>query len=88
MKNVTEKKIGKKKRKLKSLVIFHSANKINNYNGRQRGGKNEREKIIQKNLQVKTRIVDVFLESVLSESFSLLGVTVHFTSLGCPLTVG
>ena len=57
MKNVTEKKIGKKKRKLKSLVIFHSANKINNYNGRQRGGKNEREKIIQKNLQVKTRIV-------------------------------
>ena len=29
-------------------------------------------------------IINVFLESLLSESFPLLGVTVHFTSLGCP----
>ena len=75
IKNVTE---GKKK--LKSLIGFLSANKINNYN---RGGK------IQKNLQntQNIRIINVFLESLLSESFPLLGVTVHLTSLGCPPTL-
>ena len=31
------------------------------------------------------RIINVFLESRLLESFPSLGVTVHFTSLGCPL---
>jgi len=31
------------------------------------------------------RIINVFLESLLSESFPSLGVTVHFTSLGCPI---
>ena len=30
------------------------------------------------------RIINVFLESLLSEPFPLLGVTVHLTSLGCP----
>ena len=30
------------------------------------------------------RIINVFLESLLSESFPSLGVTVHLTSLGCP----
>ena len=29
------------------------------------------------------RIINVSLEPLLSESFSLLGVTVHLTSLGC-----
>ena len=29
------------------------------------------------------RIINVFLESQLSESFPSLGVTVHLTSLGC-----
>ena len=33
------------------------------------------------------RIINVFLESLLSESFPLLGVTVHLTSLGCPPTL-
>ena len=30
------------------------------------------------------RIINAFLESLLSESFPSLGVTVHLTSLGCP----
>jgi len=33
------------------------------------------------------RIINVFLESLLSESFPLVGVTVYLTSLGCPPTV-
>ena len=33
------------------------------------------------------RIINVFLELLRSESFPLLGATVHFTSLGCPLTL-
>ena len=33
------------------------------------------------------RIINVFLESLLSESFHLLRVTVHLTSLGCPPTL-
>ena len=33
-------------------------------------------------------MINVFLESMLSESFSSLGVTVHLTSLGCPPTLG
>ena len=33
------------------------------------------------------RIMNVFLESQLSESFPSLGVTVHLTSLGCPPTL-
>ena len=75
IKNVTEEK------NLKSLIRFHSANKIDNYNRR---GKGKKIKQIQKNLQNKSRIKNVFLESLLSESLPLLGVTVHLTSLGCP----
>ena len=30
------------------------------------------------------RIINIFLESLLSEPFPLLGVTVHLTSLECP----
>ena len=33
------------------------------------------------------RIINVFLESLLSKSFPLLGVTVHLTSLGGPPTL-
>ena len=33
------------------------------------------------------RIINVFLESLLSESFPALGGTVHLTSLGCPPTL-
>jgi len=33
------------------------------------------------------RIINAFLESLLSEYFPSLGVTVHLTSLGCPPTL-
>ena len=33
------------------------------------------------------RIINVFLESLLSESFPSLGVAVHLASLGCPPTL-
>ena len=75
----------KEKKKLKSLIGFLSANKIDNYN---RGGeKREREKRKKSKRIYRTsqniRIINVFLESLLSESFSVLGTTVHLTSLGC-----
>ena len=85
IKTVTEKK--KKKKKLKSSIRFHSANKINNYNGT--GGKEkkkEKSKRIYRTSQ-NIRIIDVFPESLLSESFPSLGVTVHLPSPGCPPTL-
>ena len=42
------------KKKLKSLIRFHSANKIDNYN-RGRGKEKNRKKKIQKNLQNKSK---------------------------------
>ena len=33
------------------------------------------------------RTINVVLESLLSESFPSLGVTIQLTSLGCPLTL-
>ena len=59
-----------KKHKFNSLIKFHSANKINNYN---RGGGEKWKKIkricrISQNI----RIMSVFLESLLSESFPSL----------------
>ena len=53
--------------------------KINNKGKRTIGKEN---KVIQ-----KIRVLDVFLESLLSESFPALGVRVHLISLGCPLTL-
>jgi len=41
-----------KKENLKSLIRFHSANKIDNYN---RGGRKEKKNKIQKNLQNKSK---------------------------------
>ena len=74
----------KKKKFLKSLIKFHSANKIDNYN---KGGKKKKKsKRIYRSSQ-NLRRINVFLESLLSECFPLLGVTVHLTSLGCPLTL-
>ena len=64
-------------KKLKSLIRFHSANETNNYN---RGGK--KFKRIYRTSQ-NMRIINVFLESLLSESFPSLGVTVYLTSLAC-----
>jgi len=52
--------------------------------------KKRKEKIIQKQQQTSQniRIINVFLESWLSESFPSLGVTVHLASPGCPPTLG
>jgi len=54
----------------------------------ERGGekKEKKSKRIYRTSQ-NIRITNAFLESLLSEPFPLLGVTVHFTSLGCPLTL-
>ena len=77
IKNVTEKR-------KKSLIGFHSANKINNYNRggikrkKKRGGESKRIYRTSQNI----RMINVVLESLLSESFPSLGVTVHLTSLG------
>jgi len=85
IKSVTEEK-EKKNKKLKSLIGFLSANKINNYN---RGVKKEKRKKNPKEYRTsqKIRIIHVFLESLLSESFPALGITVHLTSIGCPPTL-
>ena len=84
IKNVTEEK---EKKKLKSLIKFLSANKIDKYN---RGGKKAgRESKRMYRTSQKVRIVHVFLELLLSESFPTLGVTVHLTHpLACPPTLG
>jgi len=77
------------KNKFKSLTGFLTVNKIDNYNRKGSGGaKKKKEKKIQKNLQSKSKNkINAFLESLLSESFPTLGVTVHLTSLGCPPTL-
>ena len=74
------------KKKLKSLIRFHRANKIDNYNRGGEMGKKKKAKRIYRTPQ-NIRIINVFLESLLSESFPSLEVTVHFTSLRCPLTL-
>ena len=75
-------------KKLKSLIGFHIANKIDNYNrgGIIEGKKKKKCKRIYRTSQ-NIRIIKVFLESLLSESFPSLGVIVHLTSLGCPPTL-
>ena len=78
-----------KNKKLKNLIRFHNANKIDNYNrGRKEGEKKKenKSKRIYRASQ-KIRIINVFLESLLSESFPSLGFTVHLLSLGCPPTL-
>ena len=79
------KKYDLEKKKLKILIGFHSANKIKTT----RVGGKEREKKIQRIYKINEniRIINVFLKSLLSESFPSLGVTVHLTSLGCPPTL-
>ena len=74
------------KKKLKSLIRFHSANKIDNYNRGREEKKKKKSKRMYRTSQ-NIRITNVFLESLLSESFPSLGVIVHLTSLGCPLTL-
>ena len=75
-------------KKLKSLIRFHSASKINNYTAGVGGeGRNEKKSKRIYRISQNMRIINVFLESLLSESFPLLEVTVHLTSLGCPPTL-
>ena len=70
-----------------NLIRFHSANKINKYNkGARKKKKEKKSKRIYRTSQIII-IRNVFLESLLWESFPLLGVTVHLTSLGCPPTL-
>ena len=71
----------KQKKKLKRLIGFLSANKIDNNNGGG-GGRKKKSKSSYRTSQ-KIRIINAFLESLLSE----LGITVHLTSLGCPPTL-
>ena len=61
-------------------------NKTDNY---YREGEKRKKKKSKRILQSSgnIRIISVFLESLLSESFPSLGVTVHLTSLGCPPTL-
>ena len=57
--------------------------------GGKKKGKKKREeesKRIYRSSQ-NIRIKNIFLESLLSECFPSLGVTVHLTSLGCPPTL-
>ena len=72
------------KKELKSLIIFHSANKIDSYSRGEK--KEEKSKRIYRTSQ-NIRITNVFLESLLPDAFPSLGVTVHLISLGCPPTL-
>ena len=79
-------------KKFKSSIRFDNANKIDNYNeGLRWGGKEKKKKKKKSKRNYKTsqntRIINVFLESLLSGSFPALAVIVHFTSLGCPPTL-
>ena len=82
--------------KNKSLIRFHIASKIDNYNRSGGGGwwgggegKEKSREDFKSNYRTSQNIekINVFLESLLSGSFPLLTVTVHPTSLGCPETL-
>ena len=74
-----------KKKKLKCLDFIVPIRSTTERGG-ERVKKKKNPKRIYRTSQ-NTRTTDVFLESLLSESFPSLGVTVHFTSLGCPPTL-
>ena len=56
--------------------------KFDNYNRGGKKGKKKSKRIYRTSQNI--RIINVFLESLLSGSFPSLGVTVYLTSLGCP----
>ena len=70
------------KNNLKSFMRFCNANKIDNLNigegGRER--KKQKSKAIYRTSQ--NIVIHVYLESLLSQSFPLLGITVCLTSFG------
>ena len=56
------------------------------------GGEEKKKKEMKKSKRIyrtsqNIRIINVFLESLLSESFPVLGITVNLTSLGGPPTL-
>ena len=55
--------------------------------GRKKGKKKKKNKSKRIYRARQKIIINVFLESLLSESFPSLGVTVYLTSLGCPPTL-
>ena len=79
IKNVTE---GEKKSS-KSSLDFIVPGKLTSTTEEEKEGEKKRIHRTSQNI----RIINVFLESLLSESFSSLGVTVHLPSLGCPPTL-
>ena len=82
--NNSKKTVTEGKKKLKSLIRFYSANKIDNYN--RGGGGGKKSKRIYRTSQ-SIRIINVFLDSLLLESLPLLNLTVYLTSLGRPPTL-
>ena len=58
---------------------------MNNYNRVGKKEKKKKKRTYRTNQNI--RMINVFLESLLSESFPSLGVTVPLTSLGCPPTL-
>ena len=53
---------------------------------KKRGGWEKKSKRFYR-ISQKIRIINIFIESLLPESFPSLGVRVHLTSLGCPPTL-
>ena len=51
------------------------------------GGKEKKISKIIYRTSSNIRIINMFLESQLSESLPSLGVTAHLTSLGCPMLI-
>ena len=72
----------RRKKKFKNLIRFHSAKKLTTTTEGQKR-KEKKSKGIYRTSQT-IRIRNVFLEPLLSESFPLLEVAVHLTSLLCP----
>ena len=54
---------------------------------RQKGGKKKKKSKRFYRTSKKIRLINAFLESLLSEFFPSLGVTVHLNSLRCPPTL-
>ena len=84
IKNVTEEK---EKESSKAQLDFLAPIQLTTTTERGGGGEgknNPKESIEQVK---KVRIVNVFLESLLSESFPMLGITVYLASPGCPPTL-
>ena len=76
--------IKKKRKKLKNLIDFVVPIKSSTKTEWGKG-KKKSTKIYRTSQSI--RIISDFLESLLSESFPLLGVTVCLISLGCPPTL-